>query len=171
MTTNKKQPEKTHFQEVCKLGLSSPLELDGFCEHGLARARWCAENHNSSSAEELSARGCPYFVISEDEDGYCFFKMASKKSFVGMEEEDIGKRLGINVNQVRTILARALMKIKGTEFHKELEELRKEGCLYEDNHEEDLDMYFVSTDGNFFDEVGLTGDGEISPEDVQASRE
>jgi hypothetical protein len=162
---SKKPIEKTHFQQVCKLGLSSPLELDGFCEHGLARARWCSENHNSSSAEELSSRGCPYFVISEDEDGYCFFKMASKKGFTGMPEEDIAKRLGINVNQVRTILARALMKIRGTELHKELEELRKDGCLYDESYEEDLDMYCISADGDFFEEVGVTGDGEVSAEE------
>lgn len=135
--------QKTHFQKSCKLGLKYPEDLQGFCPYGLERARWYMDNQSSSAAEELSAPGCGFAVLSEDEDGYCFFKMSINKEGRFFTEEEIAKRLGLNVAQVKTILARAMLKIKNSPLFEELKELRRIGELYDVPIEED-DIYYPS---------------------------
>jgi hypothetical protein len=131
----------TRMQKACKRGFSNPNELQDFCPLGLQRAQWYMDNLHSSAAEELSAAGCPYGVLSEDEDGYCFFKMMLNKDGKIFTEEEIGKRLGLNLNQVKAILARAISKLAGTPFIKEAKDLRDAGFLY-DEEKVDEDIYF-----------------------------
>ena len=106
---------------------------------------------------------CNYSVISEDEDGYCFYKMMKNKEGRTFTDEEIALRLGLTSSQVRTIYTRALAKLQNSDTIKEIDELRKAGCLF-DQPEADDDIYYPdvvadSADGGYCEEVEDVGGG------------
>lgn len=134
--------------EKCLMGYKSVDELTGFCSLGLERARWYKDHPNSSAAEELRASGCPFGVLSEDQDCYCFFKMITNKADRCFSDDEIARRLGISVAQVRDIGNRAILKIRGTEYFRIMKDLRESGDLYIDSwSEEDMNIYYPDAVG------------------------
>jgi len=136
---------------------------------------WCMRRNYSGKVYDLTVEddasfdvgfivhNCNYSVISEDEDGYCFYKMMKNKEGRTFSDEEIAIRLGLTSSQVRTIYTRALAKLQNTETIKEIDELRKAGCLF-DQPEADDDIYYPdvvsdSADGGYCEEVEDTGGG------------
>lgn len=163
MKNNKTAQQHRMAEEgVCKLGIKHPGQLTFLCPEGIKRARWMAENYGASAAEELSAPGCSFFALSEDVDCYCFFKMLDNKDGRLFSEEEIARRLGLTLAQVRSIINRAILKIKGTEYYEEMKDLRDSGELYSPDIDEDDDTYCTSG-GSFSEGIETAGEAtEVS---------
>lgn len=160
MKTNKTATPQNHRiadEGVCKLGIKHPSQLTFLCPEGIKRARWVSENFGANAAEELSAPGCNFFALSEDADCYCFFKMIDNKDGRLFTEDEIARRLGITVSQVKSILNRAILKIKGTAYYQEMKSLRDAGELYAPDLNDDDDIYCTGS-GSFSEGIETVGE-------------
>lgn len=142
------------FRRSCPRQLNSPP--DAICKQGLERAQWTRDNVGYLSFEEKTAPGCPWGILSDDADCYCFFKLMQNKDGQVFTEEEIAYRLGLSKQQIAQSMERAIQKLKDTEAIKDIAELHRQGGLFTGYEEVDNSIYFP--DGLGADEAGPTED-------------
>lgn len=140
----------------CPLQINPVEDLTEICPLGLKRAQWLAGNPSSSATEEKVAPGCTFGMLTEDCFGYCFFKFIHNRE-QALTEEEIARRLGLNVPQVKKILERALRKINGTAWAEEVEELYRDGDLDSYTEDDESNFYYDSSTDLDFEGGGSSG--------------
>jgi len=132
----------------CLIGINPVEELNCICPQGFKRAQWLAGNPSSNAVEEKTAPGCPFGMLTEDSYGYCFFKFIHDSETTYTEEE-ISRRLCLNLPQVKKILTRSISKISKTEWSREVEELYQAGELFPENKDYEHDnLYYDCSIGS-----------------------